>query len=265
MTPQERETLARIRPMPRPIPRTPVAQPYDGSIAMLPVAQLYARDVPGLPAPAGADLLQVLWCPFHHPQEYMPRTVLFWRAADEVTDILTAPPEPVEVQQDGYVPEPCTLAPEQVTEYPAALELDRDLRERLELWVIRHTTGVEPNVEDYRAAKYEPEAALYDSELCVAPGWKVGGWIHWGLNDPYTQPCPSCGTPTEPLLTIAWAEWDGGSHSWVPYEDRAAGIPDIGYPDGPGYPTRILIGRGYDQIIRVCPASSDHPHVQLMQ
>lgn len=57
ITPQERETLERIRP-PRQGPlKFVAAQPYDGSIAMLPVAQLYARDVPDLDAPEVTDLL----------------------------------------------------------------------------------------------------------------------------------------------------------------------------------------------------------------
>lgn len=95
LTPQERETLERIRP-PREYPHTVAVQPYDGSIAMLPVAQLYVRDVPGLHVPEGADVLQVLWCPFDHP--IMPRTALFWRSAAAVTDIPTTPPEPPAVQ-----------------------------------------------------------------------------------------------------------------------------------------------------------------------
>jgi hypothetical protein len=183
MTPQERESLRRIHPLPDfPITKPQVPQPYEGSMAMLPVAQLYVRDVPGLCAPAGADLLQVLWCPFdHHPDEYMPKTALFWRSAVAVTDILTAPPEPSGVQFVGYVSEPCLLDPEQVTEYPAPLELDDDLREQVEMWCIRRSTGVEPDIEDYRDAAYEEEASLYFNELCIAPGWKVGGWIHWGL------------------------------------------------------------------------------------
>jgi hypothetical protein len=60
LTTQEREALRRIVegiPMP------------DGPIAMLPVAQLYVRDVPGLRPPAGADLVQVLWCPFDHDSD----------------------------------------------------------------------------------------------------------------------------------------------------------------------------------------------------
>jgi hypothetical protein len=89
MTTQEREVLERVVegiPMP------------DGPIAMLPVAQLYMRDVPGLRPHAGADLVQVLWCPFDHDSDSgaagMPRTALFWRSADAVTDILVDPPEP---------------------------------------------------------------------------------------------------------------------------------------------------------------------------
>lgn len=58
LTPQERETLTRIRP-PRTYPRPrPSRQPYDGSMAMLPLAQLYMRDVPDLRAPAGILLGQ---------------------------------------------------------------------------------------------------------------------------------------------------------------------------------------------------------------
>lgn len=261
LTPQERETLRRIHPLPGPVTKDPVAQPYDGSIAMLPVAQLYVRDVPGLRASAGADLLQVLWCPFDHPgdEEFMPRTALFWRSADAVTDILTVPPEPAEVQYEGYVPEPCLLDPEQVTEYPSLLELSGDVQELLGQWSTWQAAGGTAH-SSYAIAPQE----FYSNVLSVAPGWKVGGWIRWGLNDPFPQFCPVCGTPTEPLLTIAWTEWDDSTRSWIPYEDQAAGISS----SSPAYlagPSGIQIASGYDQIVRVCPASPDHPHVQLMQ
>lgn len=59
-------------------------------MAMLPVAQLYARNVPDLHTPEGTDLLRVLWCPFDHP--IMPRTALFWWSAATITDILSTPP-----------------------------------------------------------------------------------------------------------------------------------------------------------------------------
>lgn len=106
-TPEERATWERIK----------VGRPwFDGPIPLLPVAQLYARDVP-FPRPPDADLLQVLWCPFDHEMAH-PRTALFWRSSATVTDVLDAPPEPPIVQRDCYLPEPCLFSPEQVTEFP---------------------------------------------------------------------------------------------------------------------------------------------------
>lgn len=85
----------------------------------MPVALLYGRDVPVLQAPDGTDLLQVLWCPFEHPA--LPRTALFWRSAATVTDVLRTPPEPPAMQFDTYLPGPCLLGPERVTEYADAV------------------------------------------------------------------------------------------------------------------------------------------------
>ncbi|MFI5536372.1 hypothetical protein ACIA5H_08265 [Nocardia sp. NPDC051900] len=268
LTTQERETLERIVegiPMPA------------GPIAMLPVAQLYVRDVPGLRPPAGADLVQVLWCPFDHDSDSgaagMPRTALFWRSADAVTDILVDPPEPAAVLFGGdYVLEPCTIDPEHIIEYPSESELDDEQA--------RPAEGVELAEEgDWSMAELEdwtmPELAdqelddghsdndyQYD-DLCIAPGWKVGGWIRWGANDPYPQPCPACGARTEPFLTIASSEWHTNVGHWIPYEDQAAGMTDT---SDARQPTRVRVGGGsYDQIISVCPASPDHPHTLLLQ
>lgn len=109
-TPEDLETEKRIN----------AGRPwFDGPILLLPVAQLYTRDVP-FPCPPAADLLQVLWCPFGHPidEAIHPRTALFWRSSATVTDVLDAPPEPPIVQLGDYLPEPCLLSPEQVTEFP---------------------------------------------------------------------------------------------------------------------------------------------------
>ncbi|MFI1060711.1 hypothetical protein ACH4TC_02320 [Streptomyces spororaveus] len=124
-TPQERAVLEQID--------WDAEQP-DGPVPMLPVAQLYVRDVPVLRPPGEADLLQVLWCPLDHPEMYMPRTAVFWRSAADVTDILASPPEPLDVGMEEYVPEPCVLAPEQITEYPNSLELSEELRGQLGDW-----------------------------------------------------------------------------------------------------------------------------------
>ncbi|MER5756547.1 hypothetical protein [Streptomyces sp. NPDC002088] len=250
LTPQEQAAVERItagRPWP------------EGPVSMLPVAQLYARDVPALRPPGSADLLQVLWCPFDHPPENMPGTTLFWRSAALVTDILTAPPEPTALQYPGYLLEPCLIDPEQVTEYPAPLELRQDLRSQVQEWSARQKAGAEPG-SVYDQAK----DAFYQYELSVAPGWKVGGWAPWSFTDPRPQYCSACGTPMEPLLTIASTEWSDSEPSWIPYEDQAAASAHTAHPD-PANPAMVSVGRGYNQQIYTCPAAPEHPHAELMQ
>ncbi|MCX5380344.1 hypothetical protein [Streptomyces sp. NBC_00091] len=235
----------------------------DGPVPMLPLAQLYVRDVPLLrpPGQAGADLLQVLWCPFDHPPEtYMPRTALFWRSAAAVTEILTSPPEPPVAEFEEYVPEPCVLAPEQVTEYPNPMELSKELREPLGNWSTWQ--AADTGVDSYYAPCPEE---FYRNELSVAPGWKVGGWPSWGYTDPVPRLCPACDTEMDPLLTIDTFEWDSSNRSWIPYEDQAAASPtDHRYRDL-RQPTAVQIGSGYKQQIYICPAAPEHPHTELMQ
>ncbi|MFC5890969.1 hypothetical protein RMN57_00540 [Kitasatospora sp. CM 4170] len=233
----------------------PVADEWhEGPIAMVPVAQLYVRDVPLLRAPGQADVLQVLWCPFEHEPDYKPPTALFWRTAAEVTDVLAAPPEPAAVEYDGYEPEPCTVAPERITEYPNPLDLDRELRQQLE------------GVRSWQAPGADDVCALapndsYGNDLSMAPGWKVGGWPPWGLTDPIARFCTVCGAGMSPLLTIASHEWDGSGHSWVPYEDQSLPLdkPDVANPP------RVHISRTNNLQLYVCPESPDHPHTSLIQ
>jgi len=216
--------------------------------ALLPVAQLYARDIPGLPCPEGADLLQVLWCPLEHDPEWMPAATVVWRSSAAVGEALAEPPQPADVSHHGgYVPEPCVLHPEVVTEYPAPLELDRDLARRIEDWCEREVTGPGPHnlhPDEFRA--------FYQHELSVAPGWKVGGWGPWSFRDPGVMRCSVCECVTMPLLTIASGDLDGGG--WDPVQDRLAG-EDIG----------VQIGRSYNMQLYYCPGSFDHPHLEVMQ
>ncbi|WP_257231724.1 hypothetical protein [Streptomyces sp. Rer75] len=288
-TPEERANAERIEAG-RPWPESP--------IAMLPVAQLYVRDIPLLrpPGQAEADLLQILWCPFDHP--IMPRTALFWRSAAAVTDILTTPPEPPTVQFSDYVLEPCLLDPERITEYPNPMELSKELREPLRDWSTWQAAdaGVDSSYTPY------PEE-FYRNNLSVAPGWKVGGWASWGPTDPAPRFCPACDTEMDPLLTIATFEWDDSTRSWIPDEDcegqaparpsfthtrpeaqtmidllRAAGYVKVGRVPGgqaratlritdsvPRQPTAVQIGRSDRQQLYVCPTSPEHPHTELMQ
>ncbi|MFI6848861.1 hypothetical protein OG535_22995 [Kitasatospora sp. NBC_00085] len=218
--------------------------------AMLPVAQLYARDVPGVPCPDGADLLQVLWCPLDGHGEDMPVVHLVWRSSADVRVVLTDPPEPADVESHGgTVPEPCVLHPEVVTEYPAPLELDRELRSRLRQW--GETSG--------RPGGGDP--ACYQSDLSVAPGWKVGGWGPWSFRDPWAMTCGACGAAMTPLLTISSGDSDG---TWAPPEEQ--GVPaDAEARRDIDDPVMVQIGRGYNLQLYFCPTSFDHPHLEVMQ
>ncbi|PRH79134.1 hypothetical protein C6N75_11225 [Streptomyces solincola] len=226
----------------------------QGPNAMLPVVQLYVRDAPQLRPPAGADLLQVLWCPCEHPPEYKPPTALVWRSSTEVADVLTAPPKTQEVEYEEYVPVPCVLAPEQITEYPGLLALDKDFQGRLAdrgEWLASGS--------DVDAAYAAYPDSFYSDELSLAPGWKVGGWPPWGLTDPVVRHCAACGTGMDPLLTVPSGEWDSSTRGWIPYEDRADAAPGTENPPG------VVISRGNHLQLYVCPASPDHPHATLIQ
>ncbi|MFG2918850.1 hypothetical protein ACGF0D_38940 [Kitasatospora sp. NPDC048298] len=223
--------------------------PWSGEPNLLvPVAQLYARDVPGLPCPDGADLLQVLWCPLEHEPEWMPATRLVWRSSAEVGRVSAVQPEPADASNHGqYVPEPCVLHPEVVTEYPSLLELESGLASRIVDWCEQEFTGKDPG---YRSA--DEFRAYYQFELSVAPGWKVGGWGPWSFRDAWVMRCRACESVMKPLLTIGSGALDGSG--WDPVEDRDAG-DDIG----------IQIGRSYNMQLYYCPVSFDHPHLEVMQ
>ncbi|MFB8404484.1 hypothetical protein [Streptomyces sp. NPDC055912] len=242
---------------------TGTASPWDadGPVPMLPVAQLYLRDVPLMRPPGQADLLQVLWCPYDHEPDWKPATALVWRSAAAVTDVLSAPPEPLDADYEGYIPKPCLLAPERITEYPNSLDLDKDLRESLEDRSRWQAAGVDV---DPRYAEYP--GSFYSDELADSPGWKVGGWPPWGRTDPYRRFCSVCDTQMVPLLTIASFEWDSATTGWIPYEDQAAAAVG-GRVAGrsPVQPTAVEVGSTDNMQLYVCPVSPDHPHTDLIQ
>ncbi|MFD7495085.1 hypothetical protein ACFV8T_22110 [Streptomyces sp. NPDC059832] len=244
LTPQEREVVDRAGYSGRRIPQ-------NGPVPLLAVAQLYARDLQAAegdgpwPGPRATDLLQVLWCPFDHGDDCLPRVRLVWRRAAEVGPPLTTPPEPSVIGNGNYLPGPCLLHPERVTEYPAPHELDEALAERVRAWEEEH---------DY----------LYQGALSVAPGWKLGGWGNWSFCDPWPMECPDCGGGVRPLLTVDSGEWDNEMH-WRPVEDEAAdAAPGVVYPQ-PQEPTQVTIGRGCTMQVYSCERSFGHTALQVMQ
>ncbi|MGW6689529.1 hypothetical protein [Streptomyces sp. NPDC054961] len=225
----------------------------EGTHPLIPVAQLYARDVPGLPFPEGTDLLQVLWCPFIdiEDQEGSDAVQLRWRPADGVAEALAVAPEPRYVGTDELVPVPCVLDPEQVREYPAAHDLGAELAER-----------VRRRGED----GWGDGSLHYREDLSVAPGWKAGGWAapftFRDSDGPRELRCRECGAVGEPLLTLDHTEWNAETGSWRPVEERHAS-----YAPGvdPQAPTQVTVGRGYTLQFYACPVDPRHPPVTVMQ
>ncbi len=191
---------------------------------LVPVAQLWASDVPDLPrsVPGGPDfdLLQVLWCPVEHLRETHGPAVQVRRrrAADLPPELLTDPPQG-DVERAGWVPVPCVLHPEQITDRPCADALPGPVRDRMP-----------PGV----AAGF------------VAPGWKVGGYPR----HPGEAPCPQCGTPAELLLVVTDHEYDAETYHWIPLEEQDL---DWSAPHGDAYERPTGLRLDGDLHVYACP------------
>ncbi|GGZ63073.1 hypothetical protein GCM10010387_65580 [Streptomyces inusitatus] len=239
----------------------------DGDpIPLLAVAQLFTRDIQDLAGPEGYDLLQVLWCPFEaHGPDHTIDVVLKWRRSTNVTDTLPGNPEPVVVGRKECVPNTCVLHPERIVEHEYAGLLSEELQESIELWEEElldaeedsASVGSYSSYAEYEAAAggetSERDEVTYQHDLSIPPGWKTGGFASWHLTDPAPVTC-SCGTAMRPLLTIHDREWDNGTLSWVPLEDR-----DTAHTPGANVPTGVYLGRGLMQIF-TCPTDPTHPH-----
>ncbi|MFF0018548.1 hypothetical protein [Streptomyces sp. NPDC005374] len=221
-------------------------------LPMIGLAQLYRRDVPDLPAgPDDCDLLQVFWCPFdaHGPGRYDLALHLRWRRSWEVGAVLNEPPQPLVVGYEGFVPEPCVLHPEQMVTYPFAGLLPEELCDRLDAWDV----ALEEEAEQTAGAS-TTEPLGYQYDLSIPPGWRVGGFASWHATDPYAMDCLTCATPMHLLLTVDSSEWDGGSRSWKPLEDRSRPAHRSATP------TMVTVGRWGELNIFACPDDPRHPH-----
>ncbi|GGT49953.1 hypothetical protein GCM10014713_50040 [Streptomyces purpureus] len=229
-------------------PRTGYAPPRGhGLLPMVPVVQLYAPDVPELPFPKGTDLLQMLWCPFDHEHGHVPRPELYWRDSGLVEEELTAPPRPEGACED-YLPDPCVVHPERVTEYPN--------------WDLPET--VYEALEERFDTVEEETGWSYWSHLSVADGIKVGGYPTW-TQDPYWPDCLGCGRRMEHLLTVNSAEFDGESwRSWVPVEDIPAAGTVIDLPYEARRPVQrppgLMLGDMGGMYVFECRACPDRPY-----
>lgn len=148
--------------------------PGPAEVPLVPVMQVFADDVPELRFPSGADVLQVLWCPFDHEPWGDPRPELRWRRRAEIGPTLDPMPVPDQDANPEFVPNPCVIDPETLTEYPT-YDLPRDV------W-----TQIRDVVEQVEATT----GWQYDTDLAVASGIKIGGYPA-GLSRPTGRHAPA--------------------------------------------------------------------------
>lgn len=109
--------------------------------------------------------------------------------------------------ESQYVPQPCRLFPERVTEYSIDGLSEQEQQRLLTIPPPAASGDRSDNLLDLLAA-----------ELTVADGTKLQGYVRWSQ----TPEEPRCkrGHPMEHLLTIASWEWDGGNwYRWRAAED----------------------------------------------
>ncbi|MFF3359141.1 hypothetical protein ACFYWN_42650 [Streptomyces sp. NPDC002917] len=216
-------------------------------VAMVPIIQLYARDVPELPFPTGRDVLQIVWCPLIHESQdqctALPR--LHWRSEAEVTATGTLPDTPAPYDYDeGFVPRPCTISPTRITEYP-----NWDMSEGL-----AQTLG--DRFDDIEA---EFGCSYYDMATTIQS--KVGGYPGW--TQPPNWPDCACGRRMGHLLSITATEPVSGR--WLPADEQRVHVEELLGRGEADPAVEDAIGHGMDMgdlggmYFFVCPACPDTP------
>ncbi|MER5208840.1 hypothetical protein [Streptomyces sp. NPDC002825] len=162
------------------------------SSAMVPVLQVFKKDAPGPWWSAGADLLQLVWCPNVHidppvpHEDVAPVVEVRWRLAGDVGDVLDAPPPPVRQEDEdyGFSPRACTLTAVHLIDFPSVFELPEELGAGVER-LVGETGGAGEDV------------------ITRVGGCKFGGWPSWGITDPYEVRCRTCDSVMPLLFTVA--------------------------------------------------------------
>lgn len=158
---------------------------------LVPVLQIRKDDVPELGFPADTDLYQLLWCPTFHREHTGPLSRTFWRRCRGILSVGPTPAPPGRFTSDlgevdpWYLPQPCRLNPERVTELPSAFDLDPMLVEEIDEWLLGHLDQwfaegrvAEPTTELVERFEGHPPP-LYSWHFSVAPGTKIGGYVNW--------------------------------------------------------------------------------------
>jgi hypothetical protein len=179
-------------------------------IAFVPVLQINARDVPDFSFPPGKDLLQLLWYPLNSDERRISR--VFWRNSHEVTHPLAQMPASPHASE-RFISTPCILTFERVVEYPDSDELTSEQCARIDAWIDRENILPIDPLDDIKET-------LYEFELSVCPGNKLGGYVAW-IQYAEWKTCDNCGRQMEHLLTLTDMDVDGGTWvRWLAVEDR---------------------------------------------
>jgi hypothetical protein len=229
----------------------PECEAHPLPMPMVPVLQLWARDVPQIVMRPETDVVQLLWCPHMHDiwsdADYGPAVRLYWRDSTEVVRPAVTRPTVQDRMLPHLILRPCTVHPEEIQEYPDMSDADPSQLEAV---------GLGAYVDGWS----------YAYHLGNAPGAKAGGWPSWH-QDPDWPEC-SVGHRMEHLLTVASWEFDGESwRTWVPLEDLVVAGDGSTRPAqssndvGPG----ILLGDGGDLFLFVCRRCEDWPIAKRVQ
>lgn len=207
---------------------------------MVAVARLWRRDVPELPFRDDEDLCQVLWCPLLHSLAFgdcLPNVSIRWSAGGAPgLRPRPAPPSSRYAAEIGYLPSPCTVRAERVTEYPGVYEMPDALAATATAWA--------------KASGWN-----FWQVLGPAPGTKVGGWARW-LYPALPYLC-AAGHPMRHLMTVAGREYDTLSRAaWQPMDEP----PDQGQHDA-----GLRFGDGGNLYILVCDDCPDRPIGWVME
>jgi hypothetical protein len=199
----------------------PAGEPWPAcevfNVPLAPVLQLTADDAPPqVTFKPGTDLLQVLWSPRDHGPAGGPRPRLVWRKRADVTEPVAELPDTTNAFL-GYVPVPCRVFPERVTELPD--------------WHTVRVTPLRAKIEGWKPDGGRNPVEFYETELSAAPGTKVGGYPRW-RGTPNPPACATCKRGMDYLLTVDSDEWAGGT-GWVPVEEHRH--LEHGRPGPPGY------------------------------
>ncbi|MFD7069989.1 hypothetical protein ACFV97_22485 [Streptomyces sp. NPDC059913] len=228
--------------------RSPTEVVGPEPVAMVPVVQLYARDVPGIPFPPGTDVLQVTWCPLIHDDEagtVLPK--VYWRSEQAVVAgrVLSDPPMPYEYDEE-FVPRPCTVTPTRVVEYP-----NGDLPDGLARTLGQRFDAIE---EAFGLSYYEMATTVQS---------KAGGYPGW-LQRPDWPDC-RCGRRMDHLLSITATEPVEGR--WFRSVGQGSESPDTGrWSTTGGHPDVDTVGHGMDMgdlggmYLFVCRECPDMPY-----